>query len=174
MNAWMARLRGEARDLLELVLLPGLAIFLPWRQFVSGTGRVIAFNPLDRLNKIEAQVAGRIKEMTVVEGQRVKKGQIICEIMDNDPNLLNNLKTQREAIESRRDFAKGRVESLESQITQQELAKAQAIDAAQQRVAATKIAAETSVLNYNRTKDLYEKKLESQRNFELATLEIAL
>jgi hypothetical protein len=55
-------------------------------------------------------------------------------------------------------------------ITQQELAKAQAIDGAEQRVAAAKIAAETSQLNYNRTKDLFEKKLESQRNFELATL----
>ncbi|MBK8094942.1 MAG: biotin/lipoyl-binding protein [Verrucomicrobiaceae bacterium] len=145
-------------------------LFLPWRQFVSGAGRVIAFNPLDRRINIEAQVSGRVKHLHVVEGQKVKKGELIIEIQDNDPNLLNNLKAQREAIESRRDFAHGRVESLTAQITQQELAKAQAIDGAQQRVAAAKIAAETSQLNYNRTKDLFEKKLESQRNFELATL----
>ncbi len=145
-------------------------LFLPWRQFVSGAGRVIAFNPLDRRINIEAQVAGRVKHLYVVEGQRVKKGELIVEIQDNDPNLLNNLKAQREAIESRRDFANGRVESLTAQITQQELAKAQAIDGAQQRVAGAKIAAETSLLNYNRTKDLFEKKLESQRNLELATL----
>jgi multidrug resistance efflux pump len=145
-------------------------LFLPWRQFVSGAGRVIAFNPLDRRINIEAQVSGRVKHLHVVEGQRVKKGELIIEIQDNDPNLLNNLKAQREAIESRRDFANGRVESLTAQITQQELAKAQAIDGAEQRVAAAKIAAETSLLNYNRTKDLFEKKLESQRNLELATL----
>lgn len=145
-------------------------LFLPWRQFVSGAGRVIAFNPLDRRINIEAQVSGRVKHLHVVEGQKVKKGELIIEIQDNDPNLLNNLKAQREAIESRRDFAHGRVESLTAQITQQELAKTQAIDGAQQRVAAAKIAAETSQLNYNRTKDLFEKKLESQRNFELATL----
>jgi len=145
-------------------------LFLPWRQFVSGTGRVIAFNPLDRRINVEAQVSGRVKHMHVLEGQRVKKGELIAEIQDNDPNLLNNLKAQREAIESRRDFALGRVESLTAQITQQELAKAQAIDGAEQRVAGAKIAAETSLLNYNRTKDLFEKKLESQRNFELATL----
>ena len=144
--------------------------WLPWRQFVSGAGRVIAFNPLDRRINIEAQVAGRVKHLHVNEGQRVKKGELIVEIQDNDPNLINNLKAQREAIESRRDFALGRVESLTAQITQQELAKAQAIDGAEQRVAAAKIAAETSQLNYNRTKDLFEKKLESQRNFELATL----
>jgi multidrug resistance efflux pump len=145
-------------------------LWLPWRQFVSGAGRVIAFNPLDRRINIEAQVSGRVKHLHVVEGQRVKKGELIIEIQDNDPNLLNNLRAQREAIESRRDFASGRVESLTAQITQQELAKAQAIDGAEQRVAGAKIAAETSLLNYRRTKDLYEKKLESQRNFELATL----
>ena len=145
-------------------------LWLPWRQFVSGAGRVIAFNPLDRRINIEAQVSGRVKHLHVTEGQRVKKGELIVEIQDNDPNLLNNLKAQREAIESRRDFAHGRVESLTAQITQQELAKAQAIDGAEQRVAAAKIAAETSQLNYNRTKDLFEKKLDSQRNLELATL----
>mgnify|MGYP000446910240 CR=1 FL=1 len=117
-------------------------LFLPWRQFVSGAGRVIAFNPLDRRINIEAQVSGRVKHLHVVEGQKVKKGELIIEIQDNDPDLLNNLKAQREAIESRRDFAHGRVESLTAQITQQELAKAQAIDGAEQRVAAAKIAAE--------------------------------
>jgi multidrug resistance efflux pump len=146
-------------------------LFLPWRQFVSGPGRVIAFNPLDRRINIEAQVSGRVKHMHVTEGQRVKKGDLIIEIQDNDPNLLNNLRAQREAIESRRDFAHGRVESLTAQITQQELAKGQAIDGAEQRVAAAQIAAETALLNYTRTKDLYDKRLESQRNLELATLQ---
>lgn len=144
--------------------------FMPWRQFVAGTGRVIAFNPLDRRVNVEAQVSGRVKHLHVVEGQRVQKGELIAEIQDNDPNLLNNLRAQREAIESRRDFAQGRVESLTAQITQQELAKAQAIDGAEQRVAAAKIAAETALLNYNRTKDLFSKQLESQRAMELATL----
>lgn len=158
------------------ILLAGFALlvtalfFMPWRQFVSGTGRVIAFNPLDRRINIEAQVSGRVKHLHVVEGQRVKKGELIIEIQDNDPNLLNNLKAQRESIESRRNFALGRVESLTAQITQQELAKTQAIDGAEQRVAGAKIAAETAVLNYTRTKDLYDKKLDSQRNLELATL----
>lgn len=156
--------------LLGFVAVVAGVLLLPWRQFVSGSGRVIAFNPLDRRLNIEAQVSGRVKHMNLVEGQKIKKGDLIIEIQDNDPDLLNNLKAQREAIESRRDFAQGRVESLTAQITQQELAKSQAIDGAEQRVAASKIAAETSLLNYNRTKDLFEKQLESQRNLELATL----
>ncbi len=151
------------------VLVLGLC-FLPWRQFVSGSGRVIAFNPLDRRINVEAQVSGRVKHLHVVEGQKVKKGDLIIEIQDNDPNLIANLKAQREAIESRRDFAQGRVESLISQITQQKLAKAQAIDSAQQRVAGAKIASETAILNYTRTEALHAKGLASQRDLELATL----
>jgi adhesin transport system membrane fusion protein len=153
-----------------LVLVLGIA-FLPWRQFVSGTGRVIAFNPLDRRINIEAQVSGRVKHLHVAEGQRVKKGQLLVEIQDNDPNLLNNLRAQREAIESRRDFASSRVESLIAQITQQELAKTQALDGAGQRVAAAKIAAETALLNFNRTESLFGKGLASKRDHELAILQ---
>ena len=151
------------------LLILGLC-FLPWQQFVAGSGRVIAFNPLDRRINVEAQVSGRVKHLHVTEGQRVKKGDLIVEIQDNDPNLIANLNAQREAIESRRDFGQGRVESLISQITQQELAKAQALDSAQQRVAGAKIAAETALLNYTRTEALHRKGLASKRDFELATL----
>jgi len=144
--------------------------FLPWRQFIAGSGRVIAFDPLERRINIEAQLSGRVKHLHVTEGQRVKMGDLIIEIQDNDPNLLNNLKAQREAILSRRDFALGRVESLIAQITQQELAKRQAIEGAEQRVAQAKVAFETAQLNFTRTQELYTKQLESQRNLELATL----
>jgi adhesin transport system membrane fusion protein len=145
-------------------------IFLPWRQFVTGTGRVIAFDPLDRRINVEAQVSGRVKQLAVVEGQKVKEGDLIAEIQDNDPNLLRNLRAKREAIEARQSFAEGRVASLDNQIAQQKLAKTQAIDAAEQRVVAARIAAETAALNYNRTKELFARRLESERNLELATL----
>ena len=156
--------------LLGFGLLVFALCFLPWRQFITGSGRVIAFDPLERRINIEAQLSGRVKHLHVTEGQRVKMGDLIIEIQDNDPNLLNNLKAQREAIESRRDFALGRVESLIAQITQQELAKRQAIEGAEQRLAQAKIAFETAQLNYTRTQELYTKQLESQRNLELATL----
>src|SRR6056297_3257591 len=122
-------------------------IFLPWRQFVTGTGRVIAFDPLDRRINVEAQVSGRVKVLNVVEGQLVEKGDLIAEIQDNDPNLIRNLQSKRQAIESRRAFAQGRVDSLSNQIVQQKLAKTQAMDSAKQRVIAARIAAETAALN---------------------------
>ena len=164
------RLFSQALIALFALLTLGM-MFLPWRQFVVGSGRVIAFNPLDRRVNVEAQVSGRVKHLHVTEGQRVKKGQVIVEIEDNDPNLIANLRAQRESIESRRDFAQGRVESHASQITQQELAKGQAIDAAEQRVNASKAASEAARLNFNRVEALFAKGLSSQREHELAILQ---
>lgn len=147
----------------------GLAV-LPWRQFVSGAGRVIAFDPLDRRINVEAQVNGRLRALHVSEGQSVKKGQVLAEIQDNDPQLLENMQLQREAIKTRRELAKDRVEAIAAQIAQQELAKLQAIDAATQRVAAAKSTAETAGLQYKRIASLAAKGLSSTRDLELATL----
>lgn len=164
--------RAFARALVAafVVLLLALA-FLPWRQFVAGHGRVIAFNPLDRRVNVEARVSGRVKALHIAEGRRVAKGEILAEIEDNDPNLLANLNTQREAIRARREFAAERVGAIAEQIARQELAKTQAIDGATQRVAGAKIAAETAVLQHDRIAALAAKGISSTRELELATLQ---
>ncbi|MCX6853980.1 MAG: biotin/lipoyl-binding protein, partial [Verrucomicrobia bacterium] len=158
-----------ARILAVLFVLFILAVwFLPWQQSVSGAGKVIAFDPLERRINVEAPVAGQVKKLHVVEGQKVHKGDIIVEIQDNDPNLLMNLRSQHDALIARRAAAAQRVVDLELQIKQLEQSKNQAIDAAQQRVAADKIAAQTAVLNYDRNKELKGPGLISQREYELA------
>jgi multidrug resistance efflux pump len=142
--------------------------FIPWQQFVTGTGKVIAFDPLDRRINVEAAVSGQVKKLHVVEGTRVKKGQLVVEIEDNDPNLLANLRIQHDALIARKAAAAQRVDDLEVQIRQQDQAKGLAIDAAQQRVASERITAETAVLNFNRIKELRGPGLVSERDFELA------
>lgn len=161
--------RLMARVLAMLFVGFVLAIwFLPWQQFVSGTGKVIAFDPLERRINVEAPVSGNVRKLHVVEGQRVKKGEIIVEIQDNDPNLLANLRSQHDSLIVRRAAAAQRVDDLELQIRQQEQAKGQALDAAQQRVAAEKITAETAQLNFNRVSELRKSGLVSERDFEVA------
>lgn len=160
-----------ARVLAVLFVLALIGVFvLPWQQNVPGAGRVIAFDPMERRINVEAPVSGRVKKLHVVEGQRVKKGDILVEIQDNDPNLLANLRLQRDAAIARRAAAKQRVEDLTQQSQEMELAKSQAIDAARQRIAAERITAETAVLNHQRTVTLAEKGLVSTRDLELATL----
>lgn len=168
------RLRWFSRILFGafLVLILGL-IFLPWQQFVQGAGSVVAYDPLDRSITVEAPLPGRVKRAYVVEGQPVKKGEVLFELVDNDPNLLANLQIQREAAVSRRDAAKQRIGSFAAQLSELERALPLAVEAAQTRLDASKFAATTAQLHYERIKSLFENErgLASQRDYELATLE---
>lgn len=161
--------RLVARYLTALAVFAILAVwFLPWQQFASGKGQVIAFDPLDRRINIEAPVSGNVRKLHVVEGQLVKKGEIIAEITDNDPTLLINLRAQKDALSTRVVAASQRVEDLGIQINQQTQAKGQALDAAAQRVAGEKITMETAKLNLDRLADLKQSGLVSEREYELA------
>ena len=165
---------SRASYLLARVLIAacGLAmaglVVLPWQQSVRGTGKVIAFDPLDRRVEVQAPVAGKVKVLQVVEGQSVKKGDVIAEIQDNDPNLLGNLRSQREAVGSRITALRQRIGELATQIEQQTSAKLQALAAARQKVAAEQIGAQTARIHFERTDALAKGGLVSQRELELA------
>ena len=153
-----------------VVLVFGAIFIMPWQQSVRATGRVIAFNPLDRRVNIEAPVEGRVKRVYVVENQVVRRGDFIADIQDNDPNLLVNLRLQHDATVARRAAAIQRIEDLQQQISSQGLAKAQAIDAARQRVASEEFVYETNRLNERRMAQLVETGDVSRRDYELAKL----
>ena len=71
---------------------------IPWQQFALGDGKVIAFSPTDRLHTVNAPVGGRIKKWYVDEGMRVKPGDPIVDINDNDPELLSRLELEKKAV----------------------------------------------------------------------------
>jgi multidrug efflux pump subunit AcrA (membrane-fusion protein) len=72
-------------------------VFVPWRQTSKGTGRVIAFDPNQRVQMITAPVSGVVEQWLINEGQSVKKGDPLLRIVDNDPNYLERLKLERDA-----------------------------------------------------------------------------
>lgn len=78
-----------------IILFLGLT---PWQQFALGQGKVIAFSPTERLHTVNAPINGRIKKWYVDEGSRVKSGSPIVEISDNDPQLLQRLELEKQAI----------------------------------------------------------------------------
>jgi membrane fusion protein, adhesin transport system len=155
------------------VLVVAGVLFLPWRQFVSGTGRVVAYDPLERAVTVEAPLAGRVLKARVLEGQAVAAGDVLFELADNDPNLLANLQRQREATLARRDATRTRIESLLAQQKEQERALPLAIAAARTRLAAAKVTADTARQQYERIRALFQDQrgLASQRDYELALLE---
>lgn len=154
-----------------IVLIIGLLV-LPWRQFVQGNGRVIAYDPLERKVVVEAPLSGRLNKSHVVDGKHVEKGDLLFELEDNDPELLNNLGDLLEIAKRRRDAIRLRVSSLEAQLVEQERALIPLIDAAKAKEAAMSYAAKTARQQYDRIKVLFEDKrgLISQRDYELALL----
>ncbi len=77
-----------------------LVLFLPWIAFTVGKGQVTAINPNERVQSITASVGGFIKEWHVKEGDRVKQGQIIADLVDNDPSFLDRLEREKNAASS--------------------------------------------------------------------------
>jgi biotin carboxyl carrier protein len=111
----------------------------PWQQTSKGFGHIIATDPNDRAQNISAPINGRIKKWYVKDGSSVKKDDKLVEIVDNDPLILERIKSERDA--KRRKFQ------------------------------VTKIASETSKLNYQRQEELFGKGLSSRKDFEEAKIE---
>lgn len=95
------RLRRVAKALIVLFSLFFIGIaFLPWQQTATGYGKVVAFSPNEREQRISAPVDGRLGKWFVHDGSFVNKGDPIVKLEDNDPNLLQRLEMEKKAIES--------------------------------------------------------------------------
>ena len=72
-------------------------IATPWQQTSKGFGQIIASDPNSRAQEISSPISGRIKKWHVRDGSKVKQGEIIAEIVDNDPNILDRIRLERDA-----------------------------------------------------------------------------
>jgi adhesin transport system membrane fusion protein len=178
--------RVLARLLTALVVTFVLSLLVvPWQQSVSGTGRVVAFAPMERQQEVDAPIEGRITKWYVREGSRVKPGDLLLELTDNDPSILERLREERMAVLSRREQTLQRAQSIASRQKALESSRIAGIRGAenrvkmaQERVRAARQAQEaaaagvsTAKLNLDRQQKLLEQGLTSQRNLELAQLE---
>lgn len=162
---------------LFVVLAVALA-YTPWQQSISGSGRVVAFAPLDRQQTISAPVDGRVVRWHAMEGTRVAKGDLVVEISDNDPGMIERL--QRELADARE-----RHQSLGDRIAGLEASRESALAAADSRVGmaiervraaergqdaadATLLAAK---LNLERQAQLHKRGLTATRSVEVARME---
>ncbi len=177
--------RVVGRLLAVALVLVILLMLAPWQQTSEGNGRMVALSPLERPQEIDAPLEGRITEWRVREGSRVKAGEILLVISDNDPNILERLKAERKAVLDRIENATKRVSSIADRQISLDKAGTSAVEAAAKRismsrqrtraneelVAASKAVVETAKLNYERQKQLLEQGLSSNRTFELAQLD---
>jgi len=80
-------------------------VFVPWQQTSAGAGSVTALNPNDRLQEINALVSGRIQEWYVRDGMHVTVGDPIVRVVDNDPQLLERLESERGQVVAKLEAA---------------------------------------------------------------------
>lgn len=181
-----------ARNPARLVALLLVAVFValvvtPWQQTAAGEGRVIAFSPLDREQRIEAPIDGRVTKWHVQEGSIVREGDTLAELADNDPEIISRLRLERDAVKKRIVAAEARVAAAEARATALGLSQKAAQKAAKlrvtmatSRIAVSKKALEAAVAaektakaNLERQKGLLDKGLTSVRALELAELDYA-
>jgi biotin carboxyl carrier protein len=71
--------------------------FLPWSMYTSGSGRVTAVDPNERLQEINAPVGGLVQRWHVSEGTRVEKGAPIVDLVDMDTSLIGRVDSERKS-----------------------------------------------------------------------------
>lgn len=196
-SSQFARMIGKTL-LLLLIIGFGFVSVAPWQQSVNGSGTVIAPNPEDQPQTIEAPIKGRILRWGkgIKLNATVTDGQLIAEIQDIDPNLLTRIQDQVEASKSQvaasellvkasernTEAAKRTVESQRALLKSYELAMEQTIAAAEAAVASSKNkvqaeekerdefqAALTQIeADYNRQKKLFEEQIVAEVKLQLA------
>lgn len=122
---WVARLL-----LPTFILSPFALMFVPWQQTVRGRGQIVAYAPTERKQIVTARVGGQVGKWHVVEGTKVKVGEPIVDINDNDPELAERLDAQRKFLLSRCKAAEEEVAEQTRAVEAQEKAYDAAVRAA--------------------------------------------
>lgn len=162
-------------------VLVGLVV-VPWQQNVPAAGRVSALDPFDRIQTVAAPVSGRVQKAWVIEGTRVKEGDRLLDVVDLDPEIVERLDQQRQALESQLAAAKEKVAVYRNQV--EALTRAQdlgvqasmnlvevavaKVQSARHGVEAAEAAVAQAKLNYERQKQLVDEGLAAALEFEVA------
>lgn len=186
------RIRLLAKVLMFLLLVMiGAMATLPWQQTSRATGKVVAFDPTERPQTVEAPIYGRVIRWgdRIAEGVAVEQGQLVMEIADNDPERAERLAEQVAATEQKLRFANEKTKSYYLQISEYKEARSvivesykrlvevatQKIEAAKQDLEAARSAERQLQLDHDRQTQLAAegvvanlKAQEAQAKFEQA------
>ena len=163
------------RIVLGFLLMAVVLAVLPWQQSISGSGRVIALTPIERQQTLASPVDGRVVRWHVVEGTRVKAGDLIVEVTDNDPGVLDRLRSELRSAREREQSLGDRIGGLKASRENALAAAESRITMAEERVAAAERALDASQatlvaarLNLDRQEQLQKRGLTATRSVEVA------
>ncbi|RUL88590.1 HlyD family secretion protein [Tautonia sociabilis] len=161
--------------MVALLGLPFVLALVPWRQSVFGDGSVIGYHPLDRQFQVEAPISGRVISYAVIEGDQVRRGDLIATVKNVDPRYLETLRSQEENYQAALEQATQAVAAYTAALRQKEAERDQAIleaeagileaerkvQEAEQKVAEAQTDASGYQILYEQAKALYERGLEA-------------
>jgi multidrug resistance efflux pump len=163
--------RRVARVLLVLLAVAIVSLaFAPWQQTVSGTGRVVAYSPLQRQQPVEAPISGRVVRWgdDLYEGAKVEEGRFILEIQDLDPNLQFRQQEQLTATQRELEANLLVVKAYQLQVAAFETSREESVKAADEyvKVAEEKLKIEERNLDAEQAGEL-QQRLDFERQKEL-------
>jgi multidrug efflux pump subunit AcrA (membrane-fusion protein) len=99
-----------------------IILFLPWTQNISANGNVTTLYQDQRPQQMNSIIAGRIVKWFVREGDFVKKGDTIVQLLDVnddflDPKLVERTEEQLLSKKQKIDFYLKKINATESQVT---------------------------------------------------------
>lgn len=122
-SVWVGKTMVLRLRILLVVVLLGL--FLPWRQNIQATGKVITLLPDQRPQEVQTNIAGRVSVWKIKEGDFIKKGDtvvVLTEIKTEylDPKLLDQTELQITAKEKSVLSYTSKIDAINDQINQLE------------------------------------------------------
>ncbi len=122
-SVWVGRTMVIRLRILLVVVLLGL--FLPWRQNIQATGKVITLLPDQRPQEVQTNIAGLVSLWKIKEGDFIKKGDtvvVLTEIKTEylDPELLEQTEIQINAKEKSVLSYSSKINAINDQINQLE------------------------------------------------------
>lgn len=168
--------------ILLFIIIPFIVLFLPWQQNIQARGAVTAYSPNERKQTLDAPITGVITHWYVQEGSHVKKGDIILEMSDVDPNYQARISEQRNNLKEKLGAKENELYAYEAQVNslvsardaklgsaqyRLDMAK-QKINSSSEQLGAAQAALDTANLQYQRLQRLFHDGLISKRDLEVA------
>ncbi len=160
----LARSLATVAIVFVLIVVASL-IWVPWQQTVAGSGSVTSFDPSARAQTIESPISGRIVAWRIQEGAMVRRGDTLAILQDINvnfmaPDFVERLESSRDNILLAQDASIAAALERTKQAVQS-LEASRAFDATRAELGVARI-------RFNRTKNLVDSGLVSQRDVESA------
>ncbi|NDT36557.1 biotin/lipoyl-binding protein, partial [Francisella tularensis subsp. holarctica] len=84
--------------LLSIIVVGVVLAMILWQQTIDGYGDVTTLSLSERQQNISAPIGGRLGKWYVFEGDSVKKGDPIVEVLDLDPEVVSRIEEEKSAI----------------------------------------------------------------------------